>query len=218
MKSKLLIGIAATILGASTLPSTAQVLLDYRDEAFLAGSPFYSAAEQSEIAAALQQAPAEIAARFAEEFVVRGDAVGTFTQTDAEERIFLIQDQAANSIEPFPQTGAPMLLTMRGAEPVGFQLLPGDVQYQRLVAVADVDGDGRDEVFLETSFMNMGQTTMSVDVAAIGTDGTTKIVETIHEVYVDGCDNPVGERLRTASTISVEGGLNTQSFDEPCPQ
>ena len=218
MKGKLLIGIAAAILSVGTLPSTAQVLLDYRDEAFLSGSPFYSAAEQSAIAAALQQAPAEIAGRFAEGFVIRGDAVGTFTQADAKERIFLIQDEAANSIEPFPETGAPMLLVMRGAEPVGFELLPGDVQYQRLVAAADVDGDGRDEVFLETSFVNMGQTMMSVDVAAIGTDGTAKIVETLNDVYVDGCDNPVGERLRTASTISVEDGLNTQSFDEPCPE
>ena len=218
MKSKLLIGIATAILAAGTLPSTAQVLLDYRDEAFLSGSPFYSAAERSEIAAALQQTPAETAARVAEGFVISGDAVGAFTQADAEERILLIQDKAANSIEPFPQIGAPMLLIMRGAEPAGFQLLPGDVQYQRLVAAADVDGDGRDEVFLETSFVNMGQTMMSVDVAAIGTDGTAKIVETLNDVYVDGCDNPVGERLRTASTISVEDGLNTQSFDEPCPE
>ena len=218
MKCKFLIGIIAAMSSVGTLPASAQVLLDYRDEAFLAGSPFYSAKEQSEIAQALEQAPAEIAARFAEGVVIRGDAVGTFTQADAEERIFLIQDKAANSIEPFPQTGAPMLLVMRGAEPVGFELLPGDVQYQRLVAAADVDGDGRDEVFLETSFVNMGQTMMSVDVAAIGTDGTAKIVETLNDVYVDGCDNPVGERLRTASTISVEDGLNTQSFDEPCPE
>ena len=218
MKCKFLIGIIAAMSSVGTLPASAQVLLDYRDEAFLAGSPFYSAEEQSEIAQALEQAPAEIAARFAEGVVIRGDAVGTFTQADAEERIFLIQDKAANSIEPFPQTGAPMLLVMRGAEPVGFELLPGDVQYQRLVAEADVDGDGRDEVFLETSFVNMGQTTTSVDVAAIGTDGTAKIVETLNDVYVDGCDNPVGERLRTASTISVEDGLNTQSFDEPSPE
>ena len=218
MKCKFLIGIVGAMSSVGTLPATAQVLLDYRDEAFLSGSPFYSAAEQSAIAAALQQAPAEIAERFAKAFVIRGDAAGAFTQTGAEERVLLIQEEAANSIEPFPETGAPMLLVMRGAEPVGFELLPGDVQYQRLVAAADVDGDGRDEVFLETSFVNMGQTTTSVDVAAIGTDGTAKIVETLNEVYVDGCDNPVGERLRTASTVSVEDGLNTQSFDEPCPQ
>ncbi len=215
MRSTLITGLAAAATLVA-LPAAAEVLLDYRDAAFLSGSPFYSEAEQRRIAAALAQGPE--AERFADGFALRGDATGAFTQAGAQERVFLIQEEAASAIEPFPETGAPVLLILRGDEPVGLRRLADDVQYQRLVAAADTDGDGRDEVFLETSFMNMGQTTMSLDVASIGDGETATILQTLDEVYYDGCENPAGERERSAATISVADGASAERFEEACPQ
>lgn len=214
----ILTGIAALTFGTIALPAAADVLIDYRDDAFRSGSPFYSAAERRDVEAALKTAPKEIAARFAKGFSIAGDATGAFTAPGAKERVLLIQDKAAVAIEPFPSSGAPLLLIMQDKRPIGFRLLPGDVQYQRLVAASDVDADGRDEVFLEASFMNMGQTAVSLDVVAVGDGETAKVKKTLENVYFDGCDNPTGEKSRSASTISIDNGLKTKSFKETCPR
>lgn len=216
MRPTLVTGLAAAAATLAALPAAAEVLLDYGDAAFLSGSPFYSQAEQRRIAAALAEGPE--AARFADGFAVRGDATGAFTRAGTHERVFLIQEEAASALEPFPETGAPVLLILDGDEPFGLRRLPDDVQYQRLVAAADTDGDGRDEIFLETSFMNMGQTTMSLDVASIGDGETATILETLEEVYFDGCENPAGDRTRSAATISVADGVVAERFDEACPR
>lgn len=209
---------AAVVLVSSVVPAAAEILLDYRDAAFLSGNPFYSQAERAEIAAALKEAPDGLADDLGEDFALRGDATGAFTASGATERITLVQEEAAVAIEPFPDAAAPVLVVMRGAEPAGFYALGKDVQYQRLVASADVDGDGRDEVFVETSFTNMGQTTMSIDVVSLREGGTAEIVQTLSDVYYDGCENPVGTRERKASTITVGPGVTAESFSESCPQ
>ena len=210
-------GLTLSALMAGALPAGAEILLDYRDEAFLSGSPFYSASERRTVQEALAQAPDEIAQRFADEFVIRGDAAGSFTAPGADERVFLIQEQAAVAAEPFPDEGAPVLLVLGADGSPSFHALPDDVQYQRLVAAADTDGDGRDEVFLESSSRNMGEIFMSLTVASIGEDGTAQIGEILREVYVDSCEDPSGEGERTASTVSVADGITTESFTEPCP-
>ena len=208
---------AFAALGSSVLPAAADVLLDYRDEAFRSGSPYYSAPERNVVGAALQKAPGEVAKRFSEDFALLGDASGAFTEPGSHEQVYLVQEKAAVAIEPFPDTGAPLLVVLRDKEPVGFFSLPGDVQYQRLVAAGDADGDGRDEVFLEASFMNMGQTSVSLDIASLDKAGDARIVKTLRDVYSDGCENPVGARERKAATVSLDGGPRVESFGEPCP-
>lgn len=207
----------AVIMGSGLTSASAEVIVDYRDDAFLSGSPFYSQAERSVVAAALKKAPSKIADRFGDKFVIRGDATGAFTEAGAQERVFLVQEKAAVAAKPFPDESAPLLLVMRARHPIGFYSLAGDIQYQRLVASADVNGDSLDEVFLETSTMNMGELLVSVDVASMDKDGAAKVIETIN-VYSDSCERPSGKKERTASAISLEKGLTSKSFEEPCPQ
>ncbi|WP_062228146.1 hypothetical protein [Aureimonas frigidaquae] len=210
--------ILAAALALGILPARAdETLLDYRDAAFLAGSPYYSAADSRMIKAALAAAPGNAAKRLADDFVLRGDAAGSFSTAGAQERVYLVQAEAAVAIDPFPDAPPPLLVVMRGTDAAGIHVLPDGVQYQRLVAAADTDGDGLDEVFLETSFMNMGQTSMSLDVAALLADGGARIVESVTEVYYDGCDNPAGARERKAATISLHDGIQVERFEEGCP-
>jgi hypothetical protein len=217
MSRNSLMVLSALALSSVALNARAEPLLDYRDNAFLSGNPFYSAQERAAVETALKRGPNEVAEQFADDFAIRGDASGTFSTDGADERIYLIQQEAAVAIEPFPDEAAPLLLVMSGNEPIAFYALPDDVQYQRLVAVADIDDDGRDEVFLESSFMNMGQMTMSIDIASLASGTNAEIVQRIDEVYLDGCENPVGAKVRKAMTISVADGIKSETFEDSCP-
>ena len=75
----------------------------------------------------------------------------------ARERIYLVQASRPVAIDPFPKAVAPVLVLLGEDAPARFFRLPADVQYQRLVAAADADRDGRSEVLLESTFMNMGE-------------------------------------------------------------
>lgn len=206
------------VAGAFPTVAAAEILLDYRDAAFLSGNPFYPQAKRAEIAAALKTAPDGLADALGADFALRGDATGSFAATGSAEHVYLVQEEAAVAIEPFPDAAAPVLVVLRDGEPAGFYRLGKEVQYQRLVAAADIDGDGKDEVFLETSFTNMGQTTMSLDVVSLREGGTAEVVQTLSEIYQDGCENPVGARERKASTISVSKGVTAESYTQACPQ
>jgi hypothetical protein len=194
-----------------------EVLLDYRDPAFSMGSPFYSEAEKRTVAEAIgADGPDDVKMDFAKGFVLLGDREGRFAPDGEAGRVFLVQGEAPVAIEPFPQAPAPTLVVLRDDAPPSFHRLPADVQYQRLVAVADVDADGMDEAFLETSFMNMGQLVTSLSIAKLGDGTEATILGEPQEVSYDGCENPAGERARRAATVSIDGGLLVEQHEQPC--
>lgn len=205
------------LLGVAPALAADETVLDYRDHAFVAGSPFYSAADRTRLGSLMKEGDAAAARDMGDNFAVLGDAEGAFTGKNASERIYLIQKSAPVAINPFPQGPAPALLVTRGGKFAAIFRLPRNVQYQRLVAAADGNGDGRDEVLLETTFMNMGQMVSSVDVVGLGGNGDARVTQKLPEVHVDACDNPSGKRERVAATIAIgAGGFEARPHAQKC--
>ena len=219
LSSRLAAGLCAGVLVLSAAPALSQetVVLDYRDQAFLMGQPFYSQPERRQIAAALKKAPGELSQEMGTDFAVLGDVEGAFTKADADQHLYLVQAAAPVAIEPFPDAPAPVLLVTEGGRFAASYRLPKEVQYQRLVAAADGDGDGRDEVLLEAAFMNMGEALTTVDVVELGTEGAARTRQQLQSVYDDSCETGAGEKKRTASTVSIEGGrFVARAYDVGC--
>lgn len=206
---------ALLALGAGPALAQSEPLLDYGDPAFTSGQAFYSAAERRRIGALLKKADPKLAGELGESFVLLGDAEGAFPEPGS--RVYLIQTRNPPASEPFPEGVVPVLLvTGKDGAATAFRL-PHDMSYQRLVAAADGDRDGRDEVLVETSSTNMGQTVTSLYVVALDEDATARPVRQLEEVQYEGCDNPIGERSRSVSTISVgPDGYEVKTRTLPC--
>jgi len=214
---KLVFAVVATAVlgGVSAAVAQDDILFDYRDPDFRMGQAFYSASERQTIAAGLD---GEIASELGPEFVVVGDAEGSFTDGATGQKIYLLQSQPAVALEPFPDEPAPVLAVFSDDAVSATYRLPKEVQYQRLIGAADVNGDGIAEVLLEASFMNMGQIVSSVDVFDLS-GAEPKLLQTLPEVYADACENPAGEQSLAASTISLgpDGLLVAESQTLDCP-
>lgn len=216
MRKLAFLSVLPGLLLAGAAQAEGEVLLDYRDTAFTSGQAFYAQPDRRRIAALLKTASPEAARDMGETFAILGDADGTFANGSG--RVYLIQSRAPAAIEPFPNGPAPVLLVTGQGEAAQLFRLPPDVQYQRLVAAADGNGDRRDEVLLEASFTNMGQTTTALDVIRLEADGTAKPVQTLRDVALDACDNPSGERTRSAATVRIgPEGFEAKPHALPCP-
>lgn len=215
MRRAIGIGLIPAMILATT-SAHATDIVDYRDHSFLVGSPFYSQVDRQKISDALKKAPGDPSGQMGNDFAILGDADGAYTARDANERIYLIQSAAPAAIDPFPQGVEPVLLVTNGGAFVQSYRLPKDIQYQRLIAAADSDGDGIDEVLLEMSFMNMGQLVTSVNVIGLK-DGKASVKQALQEVYSDSCENEGGEKKRVASTISIADKLfKAEPHDVDC--
>lgn len=217
MRASTAFAVASLLLVGSAGAASGEILLDYRDERFVAGTPFYAAAERRRIAAVLSQVSDDEARALGDDFAILGDAPGSFTGEGRREHVHLLQSEPAIAIEPFPDAPAPLLLVTDGEGRASVFALPGDVQYQRLVAAGDGNGDGRDEILLETAFVNMGQSTVALDVVRLDEAGSAVVENTLTDVLFDGCEAPVGPRERHASTVSAtEAGFVAERFGEGC--
>lgn len=208
------------ILLAGTGPVLAapRLVLDYRNPAMREAAPRHSPAERAEIARALEGAPAPLRTDMGTTFAVLGMARGAFTRPGAQERIYLIQRAAPAAIDPFPNAPAPALLVLAEGTP-RFYRLTKPTQFQRLAASADADRDGRDEVLLEGSFMNMGQSVTSLTAVRLDdASGTAPEMQTLAEVVTDTCWGGAPQRARTVAAILVSesGGFAARRYPQPC--
>ena len=119
---------------------------------------------------------------------------------------FLLSEKPPIAAEPFPQAPAQVIVALKGKDVVGTYVIPAARQYAKLVGAVDMDGDGVSEVLLEGSGYNMGQLITAVDAVKLEANGTTRVAQSIPEVYSDSCENPVGKKSRSAKTISLRGG------------
>ena len=119
---------------------------------------------------------------------------------------FLLSKTRPIAAEPFPKTAAQVIVALKGKDVVGTYVIPAERQYARLVGAVDMDGDNASEVLLEGSGYNMGQLVMAVDAVKLEVNGTTRVAQSIPEVYSDSCENPVGKKSRSAKIISLRGG------------
>jgi hypothetical protein len=61
-------------------------------------------------------------------------------------------------------------------------------------------------MLLEGSRYNMGQLIMAVDAVKLEANGTTRVAQSIPEVYSDSCDGSAAKKARLAKTVSLRGG------------
>jgi hypothetical protein len=202
------LALAGIGLAGGALAETRPVL-DYRDQAFSTREPRYSPSERARLDRAMaEQAPASLRDEIGRTFVVLGDAAGAFSRQGARERIYLVQASRPVAIDPFPKAAAPVLVLLGEDAPARFFRLPADIRYQRLVAAADADRDGRSEVLHESTFMNMGEVATAVTAVRLDPDRASAApVQILRDVFMDRCDLGAGRRARSAATVSLgEGG------------
>jgi len=191
-----------------------RVVADYRNKQFRAAEPSVGPTEKARLSSALASAPA--AKDLAKDFVLLGQAKGKLGK-EGDVDFFLVSAKAPAASQPFPDGASQVVVAMKGKDAVATYVVPNKRQYARLVAAVDVDGDSNSEILLEGSGYNMGQLVMSLDAMKLGTNGTMQTQQSIAEVYADSCENPVGQKTRSAKTITLKGGkLEAAAHPEKC--
>ena len=181
------------------------VVLDYTNRAFRDADPAVVAADKTRVSSALASFQSDPVKALGKNLVVLGHAKGKSPKA-GDVDFFLLSEKPPIAAEPFPQAPAQVIVALKGKDVVGTYVIPAARQYARLVGAVDMDGDGASEVLLEGSGYNMGQLITAVDAVKLEANGTTRVAQSIPEVYSDSCENPVGKKSRSAKTISLRGG------------
>ena len=181
------------------------VVLDYTKRGFRDAEPAVAAADKTRVSSALASVQSDPVKALGKNRVLLGHARGKSPKAEDVD-FFLLSEKPPVAAEPFPQAPAQVIVALKGKDVVGTYVIPAARQYARLVGAVDMDGDGASEVLLEGSGYNMGQLIMAVDAVKLEANGTTRVAQSIPEVYSDSCENPVGQKVRSAKTISLRGG------------
>ena len=181
------------------------VVLDYTKRGFRDAEPAVAAADKTRVASALTSVPSDAVKALGKDLVLLGHAKGKSAKA-GDVDFFLLSQKRPVAAEPAPKAAAQVIVVLKGKDVVGTYVMPAERQYARLVGAVDMDGDNASEVLLEGSGYNMGQLIMAVDAVKLEANGTTRVAQSIPEVYADSCENPVGKKTRSAKTISLRGG------------
>jgi len=181
------------------------VVLDYTKRGFRDAEPAVAAADKTRVTSALASFQSDPVKALGKNLVVLGRAKGKSPKA-GDVDFFLLSEKPPIAAEPFPQAPAQVVVALKGKDVVGTYVIPAARQYAKLVGAVDMDGDGTSEVLLEGSGYNMGQLITAVDAVKLEANGTTRVAQSIPEVYSDSCENPVGKKSRSAKTISLRGG------------
>jgi hypothetical protein len=181
------------------------VVLDYTKRGFRDAEPAIAAADKTRVTSALASVQSDPVRALGKNLVVLGRAKGKSPKV-GDVDFFLLSEKPPIAAEPFPQAPAQVVVALKGKDVVGTYVIPAARQYAKLVGAVDMDGDGASEVLLEGSGYNMGQLITAVDAVKLEANGTTRVAQSIPEVYSDSCENPVGQKARSAKTISLRGG------------
>jgi hypothetical protein len=181
------------------------VVLDYTKRGFRDAEPAVAAADKTRVTSALASFQSEPVKALGKNLVVLGRAKGKSPKA-GDVDFFLLSEKPPIAAEPFPQAPAQVIVALKGKDVVGSYVIPAARQYAKLVGAVDMDGDGASEVLLEGSGYNMGQLITAVDAVKLEANGSTRVAQSIPEVYADSCENPVGKKSRSAKTISLRGG------------
>ncbi len=181
------------------------VVLDYTKRGFRDAEPAVAAADKTRVTSALASVQSDPVKALGKNLVLLGHAKGKSPKA-GDVDFFLLSEKPPIAAEPFPQAPAQVIVALKGKDVVGTYVIPAARQYAKLVGAVDMDGDGASEVLLEGSGYNMGQLITAVDAVKLEANGTTRVAQSIPEVYADSCENPVGKKSRSAKTISLRGG------------
>lgn len=186
-------------------------LLDYR-QPMPSGEPIISPALKPVLLGAFRaHAPGSA------DVVVLGMAKGSFTKPGTDEALYLLADRRPAAADRGTAGSLQLIAAISGGRVTGSFAIPAEHRYQRIAASVDTDRDGRREVLLETSFYNMGQLSIAIDLAALEGSGVT-IRQSLGDVLRDSCDNPRGTREKVASVITLgpDGRLIATPRTQPC--
>lgn len=90
------------------------------------------------------------------------------------------------------------------------------IQKEAPVAI-DPFPKGPAPLLLESAFMNMGEISMAVDVAALNDKGQATVQQTLTDVLLDSCENEGGTKMRKAAIVSVgPDGFTAEPRDIGC--
>jgi len=207
MKNMSCATVACALLLALSGVAQAQdvVVLDYTKPGVLTAKPTIDPADQARVSAALASMPSDAVKALGKDRVVLGHAKGKSPKA-GDVDFFLLSQRPPVAAEPFPEAPAQVIVALKGKDVVGTHVLPASRQFAKLVGAVDLDGDSASEVLVEGSGYNMGQLIVAVHVIKLDANGTTRVVQSIPEVYADSCENPAGKKTRSAKTISLRGG------------
>jgi hypothetical protein len=195
---------------ALALPASAaqQTVLDYRKENSQR-PPIVTANTRATLASALPDNLKDVA--------VLSHIRGRVSNAATSEDIYLVADKAPVAAEPFALGPAQLLVTIKDGKTSVWKL-PEELRYQRIAGTVDANRDGHSELLLEAVFYNMGQSVLSVDLVALGANGSVAIRQSLKDVVTDSCDNPVGRREKRASTIALgdDGKLVAKQYRKKC--
>jgi hypothetical protein len=204
----------ALVLAASGVVQAQDVVvLDYTKRAFRDGEAAVGASDKARVSAAVAATPSDAVKALGKDLVLLGHAKGKSAKA-GEVDFFLLSQKRPVAAQPVPKAAAQVIIALKGKDVVATHVLPADRQYAGLVGAVDIDGDNASEVLLEGSGYNMGQLIMAVDAVKLEANGATRLVQSIPEVYQDSCENPVGQKSRSAKTISLRGGKLVESVHQ----
>lgn len=195
----------AAAVDAAAEPSTTDrdIVLDLRKEA-----PQFQAApeETRRIVAATfgEGAP--------EDLELTARASGHFTSPDQSQTAYILLRRAA--MQPGGARFAkPMLAVFDQDDRIQTQFV---VDHNRIAAVADIDGDGVDEILLAADAVQMGLFATSIQAVSLR-DNDLKVLDTYHEAYLDSCEQSLSTRSVRA-TVFVRGpsGLEARHYHTDC--
>lgn len=225
----------AAIAGSSANSSDgAPVFLDYRDTAFREAFPTYGRDVRDHVVPqfigpdlhgplifGVPDLSSGTLQNFVAELSIRGDAEGAFLTQNRRQQVYLLAYGRPAAAGRPPERYTQVLLILEGGEMVDVIPLPVGANYQRLVGVADVTGDGRHELLLESAHFHMGQLVLVIDIVSLGENGG-EIVSHLGPVYENSCGAPLVDQTVEAKVINIQpksgGGsaLGTQRWYAPC--
>ena len=143
---------------------------------------------------------------------------GAFTAAGRQQQAVIVVPGGASTIDPSPEP-ATIAILEQGKVVARHTFTGDDSHWQWLLEAADVDGDGVDEMFLGSGWMQMGESGKNLLVASLD-GGRFRQLEIIRDVARDDCQarRDAGGGTAQAAVISASAGeLEQARYQAPCP-
>ncbi|WP_180546379.1 hypothetical protein [Luteimonas deserti] len=143
--------------------------------------------------------------------VVADHREGRFT-ADAPQQAWLVLPRGARAAQP---GATPALLLVTRGDTVHARL-PMEVPYLTIPAIADIDGDGLDDLLLRTDGTQMGEAFAALDAVSLA-GGAARRVDRFASALSIPCGVVAGAEAGAAVIEIVDGRLQRRDFRAPCP-
>ncbi len=189
--------------GAATSATEQDIVLDLRQET----PDFQADAEETRRIVA-----ATFGTGAPEDLELTARASGHFTSTEQTQTAYILLRREAMQPRGY-EIAKPMLAVFDQDGRIITQFV---VDFWRIAAVADVDGDGVDELLLASDVLHMGLFATSIELVSVR-DGDVKVLQSFPEVFMDTCEQSVSKRFVEANVFSRgPSGLVAEPYRADC--